>query len=471
MRLRTQVVSSFCLIVLSAAQLAPCSAETIENALAKAYRENPQLNAQRAQVRATDENVPQALSGYRPQVGIVSTIGEQSGSITETNLVPLPNGSKTTIYTPLSQITTPYSYGISATQTLFNGFQTANRTRTAESQVLAAREALRVLEQTLLLNAATIYMDVLRDTATVQIQQSNVNALKQFLGQTKQRFSVNDVTETDVNQAEAQLAAGESALMTAQSTLQIAKANYRAIIGDEPQGLRSASPVDRFIPRSLPAAIDLGALQNPNVTAAMYGIDVAHLQVKINEGALLPSFAVQGTLQRNSIPSIGLTEQNTASVLGTLSVPLYKGGADYSLIRQSKETLGQQRLNLDLVRRQTGASVAQSWSQLETAKGVLVKAQVQVSASEKALNGIQKELSVGERTTFDLLTAQQNLVNARVTLVQAQHDRVVFSYTLLASVGKLAPEVIGLPTQVYDARVHYEQVRDAWGGLRNPDGR
>ena len=181
-------------------------AESMQSALARAYADNPQLNAQRANVRATDENVPQALSGYRPKVGATVTVGEQRNDITDTSLTP------PTVYTPLHDTVTTYSYGLTATQTIFNGFQTTNRTRAAESQVSGAREGLRVMEQTILLNAATIYMDVLRDGAVVRIQQSNVAALRQVLDQTRKRFSVGDVTATDVSQAQAQLASAEISL-------------------------------------------------------------------------------------------------------------------------------------------------------------------------------------------------------------------------------------------------------------------
>jgi len=446
-------------------------AEPIEAALGRAYRDNPQLNAQRAQLRVTDENVPQALSGYRPKVGLTATVGEQHTNLTELTSpsgAPLPAG--TSPYTILKGTTTPYSYGISVQQNLFNGFQTANKTRTAESQVLAGREGLRVMEQTVLLNAATIYMDVLRDTANVEIQKSNVSMLRQVLGETKKRFSVQDVTATDVAQSEAQLAAAESALLNAEYNLATSKAQYESIIGVAPVDLRPATPVERYAPPTLPTAIEVGSRLNPNITSAMYGIDVAYLQVKIAQGALYPSLSVQGTVQQISEPAIGETFQFNASVLGQLNVPLYQGGGEYSLIRQSKETLGQQRLSLDLVRNQTRALVVQSWSQTIAAKGELQKAQVQVSAAEAAVNGVSKELRVGERTTFDLLQAQQILVNARVALITAQHDRVVASYNLLASVGELSPTTLHLPTQLYDPMVHYQQVRDAWSGMRTPDG-
>jgi outer membrane protein len=138
---------------------------------------------------------------------------------------------------------------------------------------------------------------------------------------------------------------------------------------------------------------------------------------------------------------------------------------------QSKESAAQQRLNLDLVRRQVHASVAQAWAQLAAAKGELEKAKIAVAAAEATLNGMRKEARVGERTTFDVLNAQQVLVTARITLVTAQHDRVVTSYNLLSAVGRLSPQVLALPTTLYDPGVHYQQVRDAWSGLRTPSGK
>ena len=431
------------------------SAETIEGALAKAYQNNPQLNAQRAAVRATDEGVSQALSGYRPTVSITGTIGEQFSS----SSAPNSTGA-----------VTPRTVGVTANQTIFNGFQTSNRTRQAEQQVLSAREGLRVLVLTVLLNAATSYMDVLRDTANLEVQRSNVRVLDETLGQTRERFRVGEVTRTDIAQAEAQLAAGQSAVLTAQSALATSRANYRQVIGVEPVNLAPGAPVDRFSPRTLPTAIAQAAVENPNVTAAMYGIDVAFLQVKINEGALYPVFAVQASAQQSAMPQLGTASQFAASVNGTLMVPIYQGGQEYSLIRLSKETLGQQRLSLDQVKDQTRQQTIQAWAQMEAAKAQVRSAQSQVVASEAALNGVRAEARIGERTTLDVLNAQQALVNARVALVTAQHDRVVASYAVLAATGRLAPQVLGLPTEVYDPGVHYHQVRDAWIGLHTPDG-
>jgi len=275
--------------------LTPALADTIEAALVRAYQNNPQLNAQRAQVRFTDENVPQALSGYRPKVALTASAGYQ---YTDTNTTAGGNAN-TIVRTEIHGANAPRSAGLTVSQTLFNGQQTANRTRAAESQVSGAREALRVLEQTVLLAAATIYMDYLRDSAIVEVQRSNVRVLDQTLKQTRDRFNVGEVTRTDVAQSEAQVAAGKSQLLTAEANLTTTRSNFRRIIGNEPAQLAPGSPVDRYLPGTLPSAVDLGLIQNPNVTAAMFGIDITYLNVKVNEGALLPTVTLQASVQQS----------------------------------------------------------------------------------------------------------------------------------------------------------------------------
>jgi outer membrane protein len=439
------------------------SALTLQSALVQAYQSNPQLNAQRAQVRATDETVPQALSGYRPRLSVTASAGRQFTSTTSES----SSGGRTTT----SGAFTPRSVGATASQTLFNGFQTSNRTRLAEGQVSAAREALRVLEQTILLNAASVYMDMLRDAAIVEVQTSNVRVLNETLRQTRDRFNVGEVTRTDVAQSEAQLAAGEYQLLNAESNLTTTRSNFRRVIGVEPSNLRPGAPVDRFAPPTLAAAIAFGLEQNPNATAAMYGIDVANLQIKINEGALYPTITLSGSAQKSWNSSLTQVEQTTYSAFTSLTMPVYQGGSEYSLIRQSKESLTQQRLNLEQVREQTRQAVTQAWGQVRATKAQIQSAEAQVRSSETALNGVREEARVGQRTTLDVLNAQQALVNARVTLVTAQRDRVVASYSLLSAVGILSPLTLGLPTPLYDPRVHYHQVRDSWIGVRTPDGK
>jgi len=449
------------------------SGETLESALVNVYQNNPSLNSGRASLRATDESVPQALSGYRPNVSIAVSAGEQRlSSTTKTPGSAGPPNVPAT-YSTESGYNSPYGVGVTMTQTLFNGFQTENRTRQAESQVLAARENLRLTEQTILLSAVTAYMNLLHDGAILELQQRNVQVLQELLRQTRERFKVGEVTRTDVAQSETSLAAGRSQALLAQANYTASVATYRQIIGTTPGEVNAATPVDRFSPRKLSEALAIGGSQHPSVIMAEYNVDVAQLQVKVAEGTLYPTLSLQGNFQKNymNVGNLDIMQSYTASILGQLSVPIYQGGAEYSLIRQAKETLGQKRLDLETAREQARQTITQSWGQLDAAKANIQATQAQVQAAETALNGIREEARVGQRTTFDVLTAQQSLVNARVALVTAQHDRVVASYTLLAAVGRLSCKMLGLHVPSYNAQVHYQQVRDSWAGVRTPDAR
>jgi outer membrane protein len=443
----------------------PVNADSLEAALVQAYQNNPSLNSQRALVRATDEGVPQALAGYRPRVSVNASIGQQYWDTTTRSATLAAN------YTQLSGNMTPNSYGVTATQTLYNGFQTANRTRQAESQVQSARETLRVAEQTVLLNAVTAYMNLLRDTATLDLQRRNVEVLQEQLRQTRDRFNVGEVTRTDVAQSESRLASGRSQVLSAEATYKASVATYRQVIGVQPGKLAPGSPVDRFSPHDLAQSVGVGTSTHPSVQSAQYSVDVALQAVKVAEGALYPTLSLQGSVLQSNESSLLQLKSFNALVLGQLTVPIYQGGAEYSLIRQAKETLGQRRLDLDTARDSVRQNVVQAWGLLEAAKANIEATQAQVQASEIALNGVREEARVGQRTTLDVLNAQQELVNARVALVSAQRDRVVDSYGLLSAVGRLSPQVLGLRVPTYDAGVHYQQVRDSWAGVRTPDGR
>ena len=434
----------------------------MDAALLRAYRNNPQLNAQRASVRATDEAVPQALAGYRPKAAMTFSGGGQFIN----QLAENSSGKK------IEQGDQgPHAAALTVTQTIYNGNQTANKTRSAESQVFGAREGLRLMEQSVLLSAATIYMDFLRDSAILDVQRSNTKVLELTLKQTRDRYSAGLVTPTDVAQSQAQLAAGKSQELTAESNLTTTRANFRRIIGNEPANLQAASPVDRFLPPTVQGATQIAIRENPNVTAATYGVDVSFLTVKINEGALYPTLSVQATVSKVWQQTITQINQTTAATTAQLTVPVYQGGAEYALIRQSKETLEQQRQTMNQVRDQARADLVTAWGQLVAGKAQVTAAQSQVDATELAYLGTTKEAQVGQRTVIDILNAQQAVVNARVALVTAQHDRVVASYAVLNAIGRLSPQVLGLAAPVYDPSVHYQQVRDSWTGTRTPDGR
>jgi outer membrane protein len=446
------------------------SGQTLEAALAFAYQHNPQLNAQRALVRATDENVPQALAGYRPRASVTANAGVQSLATTTREIgSTTPPGGATTFTQHGNNV--PRGVGATITQTLLNGFQTANRTRQAESQVLAARETLRNTEQTVLLNAVTAYMNLLRDLAILELQRRNLEVLDEQLRQTKTRLESGNVTATDVSQSEARLAVGRTQVFAGEANVATSRAVFRQVIGFEPGRLVPATAVDRFTPRTLPSAIAAGTAQHPTVNLAQYNVDVAVHQVKVAEGALYPTVTLQGGVQKNYDASLNALESFSASIATQLSMPIYQGGAEYSAIRQAKETQGQRQLDLAVARDQARVQVIQAWAQLEAAKSSIESTTGQVRSAESALNGVREEARLGQRTTLDVLNAQQELVNARIALVTAQRDRLVNSYTLLAAIGRLAPDVLGLHVPLYSAQVHYHQVRDAWAGVRTPDGR
>jgi outer membrane protein len=444
-----------------AASTALPHAQSLEQALVNAYFANPTINAQRASVRVTDEQVPQALSGYRPQVfgnaqADVERSRTQSGAGTTNRGSAYPRG-----------------YGVTAQQNIFNGFQTGNLVRSAESQVLAARETLRNTEQNVLLDAVTAYMNVIRDTAIVDLNQGNVRALREQLRATNDRFQVGELTRTDVAQAQARLSAAEAQLIGAQAQLNASRAAYRRDIGQDPGTLKGAQPYAKLQLATLDAAIAEAFGRHPAIQATRHGVDTAQLQVKVAEGSLLPTLNLEAGVQRFSDPSPGVYNNLDMSAGLRLTVPLYQGGAEYSRVRQAKELTGQRRLESDVVRDQVRTAVIQSWGLVSASRFQVEAAQAQVAAAEIALKGVLEEYRVGQRTVLDTLNAQGELVSARAALISALRDRVVFSYSLLASVGRLSIVELKIAdvAQTYQPETHYDQVRDSWFGLRTPDGR
>ncbi|MBR0840322.1 TolC family outer membrane protein [Bradyrhizobium liaoningense] len=448
--------------LVTTAQLTSAYADTLEAALGRAYRDNPQLNAQRALVRSTDENVPQALSNYRPKVNLTGSAGYRYRDVLYSNEGAVSR---------FRESVPPSSVKLTVSQILSNGRQTANKTRAADKQVLRARQALRSLEQSVLLSAVTAYMDYLRDSASLAVQTANVRVLEQGARQAYDRFRIGEITYTDVAQSEAQLAAGRAQEQAAVSQLTASQANFHRYIGGDPIDLAPASPVDHLLPKILSAATEMALVEDPDIQAAMYGIDVSHLQILINEGALSPTVTLQASAQQqfyeqSSTSSYYKSFSGAAAVQA--SVPLYQGGSEHADIRQSKEALTQQQLTLERTRAQVRATVAQRWGELDTARAKVRSAQTQVAATETAMDGVRDEAMVGQRTTLDVLNAQQALVNARISLVTAQHDRIIASYNVLGAIGRLSPQVLNLQTSIYDPSVHYKLIRDSWGETQTP---
>jgi outer membrane protein len=453
--------SGICLGVIACAGLAvPAAAESLPEALARAYQTNPALNADRARQRATDENLPQALAGYRPQIVATLSAGLQQVR----NLLP--------DNTVQSASLRPWQIGVTVTQVLFNGFKTANSVRVAELQVSSGREALRNTGQGVLLDAVTAYTNVLANQSLVEAQRANVAFLRETQSITQKRLNAGDVTPTDTAQAEARLNRGLSDLNAAEVALAISQATYTQVIGNPPSQLQPAQTVDRFGPRSREDAIQFSYTQHPAVLAAGFDVDVASTTIRVAESSLLPTITVQGSASkaRDNDPTLSVRGTDQASVVGTLNQPIYDGGTAASQTRQAKELASQSRLVLEQVRNQARTAAISAWVANEGAKIAVSAAESEVRAATVALAGVQKEAAGGQRTTVDVLNSQQDLIQAKARLIGAQRDRVIASYTLLSAIGRLDVKTLNLNTPDYLPEVHYHQVRDAWHGLRTPSG-
>ena len=437
----------------------PLRAETINGALARAYANSPDLNAQRASLRATDEQVPRARSGYLPRLSASSSLGQANSAGT------LTDGAN-----PYDQTTTPRSVGLTVTQNLYDGSRTSSQVDAAEKGVLAARAGLRYSEQQVLLNGATQYMNVVRDEAVVQLRAANIDVLKEQLRQTQDRFNVGEVTRTDVAQVEAQLAAAEADRSNAEANLESSRAAYQQVIGVAPSGLVEAEPVAKRLPGSITEAFKIGDAENPQLLAARINVDVAESQVRLVEGEFKPSFDLQGSASYGWESKYPGDSGKDLRVVSQLSVPIYEAGEVSARARAAKETLGQRRLEADSARDQVRSGVAAAWSQYETAIARVKSAKAQIAAATIALNGVQEEAKVGQRTTLDVLISDQNLLSARVNLVTAQRDRVVASYQVLAAVGRLSAANLGLSIKAYDPNAHYEATKGRITGtdIANP---
>jgi outer membrane protein len=436
------------------------AAETLQEALVKAYQVNPQLNAERARQRGTDENVPQALAGYRPQIVASLSAGLQAVR----NLLPDNTVQGATLR--------PWTIGVTVNQILYNGNKTANSVRVAEFQVKSGREALRNVGQGVLLDAVTAYMNVLANQALVEAQRANVAVLREIKDTTKRRLDAGDVTPTDTAQAEARLSRGLADLNAAEVALAISKATYTEVIGQPPSQLVPASTVDGFSPNALAASREASSHEHPAILGATFDVDVAQTTIKVAESSLLPTVSVQASASRavQSDSTLSTTNTDQASVIGQLNVPIYDGGTAASQTRQAKELTSQSRMVLEQVRNQTRTAVVSAWVSNEGTKIALTAAESEVRAAGIALQGVRREAAGGQRTTIDVLNAQQDLTNARTRLIQSQRDRVIASYTLLSAVGRLDVQVLKLETPDYLPEVHYHQVRDAWHGVRTPSG-
>ena len=431
------------------ASIAPAQAETLLNALAKAYATNPTLQAARATTRATDEGVAQAVSGWRPSV---SATGTSSLKQQETSTSP---GNEIS--------SKPKTLALNISQSLYAGGQTTASISAAENAVLAQRARLLSSEQTVLLNAATAYLNVLRDQAVVELNARNELVLASQLEATQDRFNVGEITRTDVHQAESRLAGTTADRIQAEGTLESSRAAYANLMGNAPEMLEAPS-LTLPLPATLDEALKLADKANPTVIAAEYDEKAAVNAIDSTRGQLLPSIDLSGSASRSLDTASKDYWANAYEAKVTMSVPLYQSGVVYSKLRQARQTASASRLSTDQTRRSATEQVRTAWETLASTRARIEAIKTQVRAAETALEGVQREASVGSRTVLDVLDAEQELLDARVNLVKSQRDETVAELTLLSSIGSLTAQDLNLAVDLYDAQGHYQGVRDKWFG-------
>ncbi|MEL6785049.1 MAG: TolC family outer membrane protein [Pseudomonadota bacterium] len=431
----------------------PVQAESIRSALASAYNHNSELNAQRAATRATDEQLAAAKSGYRPQLSGTGNYGFVRN---------VTNGVRTD--------TNPYGYGIQLDQVIFDGFRTLNRVAVAEATIRGSREQLRNTEQTVLQSAATAYVDVLRAQEVLSIRRRNLSFLNEQVRSARARLEVGEGTRTDVAQSQGEQAAARAQVTAAEAQLAGAKAVYRQVIGKAPHNLRWPKGPVRLYPNSLHSAIVLGANQHPAIRLALHSVDAAAFNVKIEQGAFLPTLAFRGSAQKQFNQQRQGIDSSTLSAQVQLTVPIYQGGAASAATRGAKEQLAQTRIQVDVARDQVRAAVVASWSQLQSARASLAASRAQVRAARLALSGLIEERNVGQRTQLDVLLQQSQVLNAQLNVVESRKAQVDAGYALVAAIGRLGGRTLGLHVRHYDPKEHYNKVKDLWFGLRTPSG-
>jgi len=434
----------------------PGTPHTLAEALAATYSTQPQLLAERAKLRATDESVPQALSGWRPTVIMAGTTGYGDGVSRQfTSGGFLKSQTGRLVGTAQATLTQP----------LYNGGKTPATINRAKNQVMAERATLIQQEQTSFTNVVTSYVGVIEAQQVLALNVNNEQVLAKQLQATNDRFRVGEITRTDVAQAEAALAGATAQRQTSEGNLQIARGTYQQVVGFLPPGdLVEPQPL------SLPAkneqdAIALAANNNPLVIAALFNDAAAKDAVDVAFAQLLPQVSFQGQMFQTDNSSLRSSQANGYQALLQLSVSVYQGGQEYSAVRQAKQSEQQTAKLVDDARRTAVQNAVQSWETLVAAKAAANSTRAQIQANSIALEGVEREAIVGSRTTLDVLNAQQALLQSQVTLVQNLAQVVTASYQVAAAIGRLTARDLNLPVPLYDETAYYNAVKNKWVGL------
>jgi TolC family type I secretion outer membrane protein len=444
--------------VAAALSIMPATAQTLTEALAYAYNTNPQLLAQRAALRATDEQVPQALSNWRPTVTFTGQAGIARGS----EAAGGPSQFSTFIERQLD---------LKVVQPIYRGGRTEAQTRQAINTVQATRAQTMAVETTVFLAVAQAFLDTYRDQTLVEVNRSNEAVLQKQLDASRTRFKVGEVTRTDVAQAESSLAQATANRIASEGQLEVSRAAYTRAVGHPPG--RLILPKERpTLPATRDDALGLASTNNPNVIAASYTEAAARDNVDLVRGQLLPQISIVGDLNRSYSPSISQNAArfDTGSVVAQMTMPLYEGGAIYSQTRAAEQTVGQRRSQVDDARRGAVQLATQGWETLQSARAAVASFSAAVKAAQIALEGTQQEALVGSRTVLDVLISEQQLFTTQSQLVGAQHDAAFAEFNVAAAIGRLIAPELRLPVQLYDMDRHYRAVKNKLigfdGGLK-----
>jgi outer membrane protein len=435
------------------------SAETLPDALALAYASNPSLQAQRAQLRATDEEYAQAESGYRPSISV-------SESYTYSYLeVP-----------PASQTTTNGTGGaIAVTQPLYTGGRVARAIDVAHADILAGRAALRHTETQILLNVIQVYVEVRRDREALHIGDSEIEMLSNQLDQTNAQFAAGDATLTDIAQAEARLAEARAQHAATQADLEAATASYAAVVGQAPGDLAPQPPLTAMLPATVDAAFDAADAANPDLAQARMSELTASARVAEAKALNRPTLGLTGSVGYttgavvvdgqllnpgvNGGPFSNLAPN--ATIMATATIPIYTGGLNSSQIRQAAEQDGAARLSVEVVRRQVTQSVAVAWDHLLGERQSITADEERVKADTLARDGVREEQKAGFRTVLDVLNSEHEVAASMLALVNAQYDEYLATASVLATIGSLDADEL-LPTEHhYDPAANYRKVTHA----------
>lgn len=422
----------------------PAFGLSLEEALQTTYERNPSILSQRRALMAVDEQLAQAISEWRPSLQADYNAGRQRFSY----------GSAGDTYADKE------TRQLTLTQPVFDGGGSMARYDAAEANIEAGRSELDATTQQVMLEAVTAYMHVLRDAEILRLSTENVQVLEKQKGATDERFTLGEVTKTDVAQSEARLARARSDKIQAEGSYASSIATFQRVVGASSQDIAKPGRIPE-LPATLDDALKQAEVMNPALKRALFTAEVRKEEVNVQEANLLPRVALQGQMRREEgIGGIyGNTDYNNDSILLNVNIPLYQSGAEYSRIRQARQNRASAGLDAMDARNTLQERVKQAWEEVNSNRATIQAYSIAVRAAEGALDGVRLEQLHGMRTVLDVLDAEQELFAARIGLIRAQNDEVVAAYGLLMQIGQLTPQRLGLQVPVYNPQDNLERVK------------